>query len=554
MEAISIKNFKYGLDTRREQMASLSGVLAVLRDGHINQGGECEQRKAFVPQAGTLTFGLEVLGSTMVTFGSAASPGGFPTDVVYQRLQHPDGATAMTRLVYSASYNGKAAAIAQFADDAVFAYYDGSIISDNIAGLILPYMTTATFGSNNAIAAHLDDLVNATGFVSSSLSTNVVSVTTPKGNTLSVATDVESAAGTITSVLFSTAVVPVLGTQSVGRFRVVAGTANAANYIDSVKVGVQELLTGPGTNVLWTTSNETTAGLLVTAINAYTATSGYYATQSGSTILIYASAFATTANGKDIVIIAKGNVCIGYGLFGLVNAPTASGGPVTAVASVKISGVEILTAPPINFATTIAQLCTDTAANINSGTSAGLTHGYVACGVGDVIYLSKATTSSADIPLSVLVLLTGGGVTNGNPTDSGLNPIITPNTFTTLIDTTDGVSGTSTRKLLSQSAVVVLTGGISPFTYQWELVSILMPHPQNQFIVTARTPTSYTTDFQVFYEKGFLSGGYFAGTKYEKFGLESGDVIYTTWRCKVTDAEGTVVNSNVISVNLSRLV
>src|SRR5215475_2137640 len=81
MPYLTIENFKFGLDTRRGELTSQAGVLATCENGHVNQGGEVDKRKAFVLDAslGTIldsngdqgTFGLEVLSGGKTVFGSA---------------------------------------------------------------------------------------------------------------------------------------------------------------------------------------------------------------------------------------------------------------------------------------------------------------------------------------------------------------------------------------------------------------------------------------------------------------------------------------------------
>lgn len=73
MPQVKVKNFKYGLDLRREEIAAQLGTLRQLTNAFVNQGGEIEQRKAFVKQTGRLEFGLENTDSGLVTFGSRAS-------------------------------------------------------------------------------------------------------------------------------------------------------------------------------------------------------------------------------------------------------------------------------------------------------------------------------------------------------------------------------------------------------------------------------------------------------------------------------------------------
>lgn len=67
------QNFKQGLDTRRSELTSVPGCLVTCENGHVNQGGEIEKRKAFVktilPED---TFGLEAVSTGLVVFGSVA--------------------------------------------------------------------------------------------------------------------------------------------------------------------------------------------------------------------------------------------------------------------------------------------------------------------------------------------------------------------------------------------------------------------------------------------------------------------------------------------------
>lgn len=68
-----LQNFKQGLDTRRSELTSVPGCLVTCENGHVNQGGEIEKRKAYVK---TLlpedTFGLEAVSTGLVVFGSVA--------------------------------------------------------------------------------------------------------------------------------------------------------------------------------------------------------------------------------------------------------------------------------------------------------------------------------------------------------------------------------------------------------------------------------------------------------------------------------------------------
>jgi hypothetical protein len=134
---LSINSFKYGLDTRREALASLPGTLAAAVNCIIDSGGEIDKRKAFVKQTGNfgaLTFGLQDTDSGVLTFGSATGVGtGVPSGVTYQRLISPVGVgDAMTAVVFSCAFLGKAFVIATFASGVTGVYYDGSSLVNQI--------------------------------------------------------------------------------------------------------------------------------------------------------------------------------------------------------------------------------------------------------------------------------------------------------------------------------------------------------------------------------------------------------------------------------------
>ena len=154
MGYIVVENFRFGLDTRRLDLNSRPGVLIDLVNAHIDQGGQVEKRKAFTrtslgnPGVG---FGLEALKDSLVVFGSVADPGGWPTGVTYQRLVHPDGATAIAEIIASTVFNGKAFVIAKFADSRRFIFYDGTLLPDSYLGLVL-VATTGDIAVQIAVA------------------------------------------------------------------------------------------------------------------------------------------------------------------------------------------------------------------------------------------------------------------------------------------------------------------------------------------------------------------------------------------------------------------
>jgi hypothetical protein len=154
-----VEDFRFGMDRRKERATGVPGTLWTLENAVINRGGEIERTKKWVPQFSLppdQTFGLATLSDTPYVFGSVASPG-VPAGVSYQRLQHPDGVTAMTKILSVDRSKGKLYAIAQFADGSIHHYYDGALVRDWDAGRVTSYMV-----NNAGIAAHFVTLINAT--------------------------------------------------------------------------------------------------------------------------------------------------------------------------------------------------------------------------------------------------------------------------------------------------------------------------------------------------------------------------------------------------------
>jgi hypothetical protein len=131
MGTIWVREFSGGLDARRLPVNTPGGNLIVGFDGHINRGGDFEQRADFVAEytlpAGT--FGLSADDNNLAVFGSAAAPT-LPVGIIYQRLQHPDGTTAMRDVLSVDRFANKFYVIAEFADGRFFHYYDGTLVAD----------------------------------------------------------------------------------------------------------------------------------------------------------------------------------------------------------------------------------------------------------------------------------------------------------------------------------------------------------------------------------------------------------------------------------------
>jgi len=144
-KTVQINSFKYGLDTRREALASLPGTLQTAENVIVNSGGEVEKRKAFYRITGAFpsnTFGLQDTDSGLVTFGSDAAPvaPGVPSGVTYQRLQYPYNVPSikMVAVLFSCCFLGKAFVLAQFDyTSLVFAYYNGVLVGQITDGIVL---------------------------------------------------------------------------------------------------------------------------------------------------------------------------------------------------------------------------------------------------------------------------------------------------------------------------------------------------------------------------------------------------------------------------------
>lgn len=273
---LQLKNWAGGLDGRNYKLSQPAGTLVIGNNGHITSGADFEKRKAFVKQerpggaAGVSslvagTFGMQEVATGMLVFSSSdLSASLFPPPFTYQRLQHAavyptayvayDPAKhAMTSVIHSCVFGGKAFVAARFADGYTFCYYDGLLVSDFIAGLILP----ALAGDNTNIAKALTALINATTSYRATQAANVVTVFGDAGKTFSVATTTDTGVGTLAASLIDNGIEAATGIAATGQFTFKAGSNNAANTITAVTIGAtfaRGFLTSTGVNVA---NNET---------------------------------------------------------------------------------------------------------------------------------------------------------------------------------------------------------------------------------------------------------------------------------------------------------
>lgn len=157
---IQIEDFKGGLDSRRLEVSAAPGSLQVFQNGHINRGGEIEIAKKWVLKYSlpTGTFGLAAASNTLYVFGSSTEPGGIPSGVTYQRLQSPDNGT-MLRVVKTEVFKAKPYVIANYDDNNVYHFYNGSGVRDWYVGLVRASQTNLNGVCLSLAADAVDDPV-----------------------------------------------------------------------------------------------------------------------------------------------------------------------------------------------------------------------------------------------------------------------------------------------------------------------------------------------------------------------------------------------------------
>lgn len=546
MSYLEVNNFKFGLDTRKSEMTANPGALVIAQDGVINEGGEFEKRKVFgaytLPAApgDPTTYGIVATSTGFTVFGSGADTNNaYPYSlwisgpvVDYQQLSF--NSEAMAKLVMATSFGGKVLAIARFATKTV-AFYDGTIIADFIAGLVLSSMvvnnnTTAgdQADTREAIAAAFSALPQApyVGTLYAGLPYFEITGPVDIGAYSLQLEETTAGSGTVSSAIQSEATAGGLATAPIAQFEVVYGMTGGqvTNIVITNGVSPDDIL---GAAVSWTTNTELTATAIATGINAATAL--YTAAASGSIVKITRVAKGDDQNGFHCVVTASGPMCIGRCSFGLAGSEFV-------LESIAANGVELLptdvTYPTGETTyTSINDLLVDATyglvTKINAGTG---THGYVASAVSNILFVSKAVTSSADPTEEVYVVCTGGQVTEG--VLAPLTALATPSGV--------GVEGYDATRNIDYTFAIscIATGGSPPYTYQWRQTrqEIIFQEKYSQVLgPTAASSSAATTAFQ-------------------RYSYHHDPFAYRTWWvCDVRDAAGTRVSSNEVSAYVSYL-
>lgn len=418
MSYILVEDFRAGLDTRKTILTAPPGSLQRLENAHITRGGEIEKRKAFVPkyQLPPGTFGAAVAADRICVFGSVPQPDGIPEDVLYQHLQHPDGA-AMTRLVDIEVFNGKIYALAEFDDGLVWHFYDGTLVTDWGAGIVRKDKTAVA-----DVAEQLRTLIDADDGYTAARNGVAVTVTGEVGIAFDVATATANDRGTtgqeITHITEQLAVAEKDESLAQCSFRLVGGSTNAGvNRVVAVEINGVNALLAP---VDWTTSASVTAANLALAVNNATTNPDYSASASDDTVTISAAKGSGAApNGFVLAVEVSGVLVCTNGSFKIASGTQAAG--TNRITSVKTAGVEILGAP-VDWHGSHAETAAAVAAQINAFASSPE---YVAYASGDIVYVGAKRSLSTDTARALAVTVAGdvtvSNTANVSPTASSMS-------------------------------------------------------------------------------------------------------------------------------------
>ena len=457
MSTIWIREFVGGLDTRRMPETTSGGVLIRATDGHINRGGEFEKRGAFVrtydlPAAATI--GLAAGKSDLFVFGHAAPPA-MPAGVRYQRLQHPDGTTALTRVLSYDLYAGKIYVVGEFADGSRHHFYDGVRVPDwydgrarasfrVVAGGTTPALAaTGSFevvaGTNNpgvnrftnitidgvAIISGPVDHTGNNATTASAIAAAINGFTSSPDYTASASgqTVTITAAATGTAANGKTIVVSVGGDAQAANINNMAGGADIATAtLSSLAIDGVSVISSP---IVWASSNTDTASAIAAAINSTASTPDYSAVANGETVSIVADAAGSNANGRVVafglangfqvdpsagLVMANGSNPVpasqATGSFTITGGTAAAGNQVT---NITINGSAIISGAVL-WATSNAATASAVAAAINSYVSSP---DYTATASGAVVTVKAVNTGPAINGASINVTV-GGNVTVGS--------------------------------------------------------------------------------------------------------------------------------------------
>jgi hypothetical protein len=295
MAALTITDFRYGMDRRRKRVAGVPGTLWLGKNCHISRGGDIERAKKFADTydlSALGTFGLCAVNQQIFVFGSGERSLDLPLAIGYQQLVAPN-AEAMTAILDAKPIDGKIYAIAQYADGNVYHFYDGDRVTD--------WDTLALEGGSlDTVAAALAEAISADLNVDATSAGPVITITGVNSETTfttaayavngGAISDESTTVGTVQAAAPATPYVPGFYT-----IQITGGTSNpGTNRIRIVGLYAAGFPAAPYAatlNVNWQTSNSDTAIALAAAINANIPSLGT-ATAQSDTVTIAATAAA----------------------------------------------------------------------------------------------------------------------------------------------------------------------------------------------------------------------------------------------------------------------
>jgi hypothetical protein len=341
MGTLWLKDIREGLDTRRLAEALPGGSAIRANDGHVNRGGEFEQRPAFVSTytlpAG-VTLGLAADNTSLYTFGSGAAPT-MPRGVLYQRLQHPDGITPLVRILDFDLFAGKIYAVAEFGDGSRYHFYDGARVTDWIDGRarvsirvtgggIQPAthatcQFTVTSGSASIVNTIGDIKLNGVSILgvpvqhTGNNSTTAAAVAAQINSFVSSPDYTAAAVGAVVTITAAatgvaanglTPAITLNGDVLVAGITAMAGGAvSAPSQLADLLVNGVSIVAGP---IDWRTDNATTAQAIADSINTYASSPDYTATVVGEKVNILAAGAGAAANGYAVTFTLLRNLVL----------------------------------------------------------------------------------------------------------------------------------------------------------------------------------------------------------------------------------------------------
>ncbi len=349
MSEFLIPNFKYGLDTRKEQLSSQIGTLAVLKNAYINEGGELVKRGRFTDLDAYIS--LDTLGqtgmfpgvfvdTTFYIFGSALPIGTSVTQsqpvivtplsqtyftAIYQQVKHPSltNDTAvnydntkhrMTQLVFADVYNNKTLVVIQYADNNQFVFYDGTLVQQSANGLVL--------SGRNTVADLSDDLdrqftpigwdVNANVDENAVAQNGATMVHSPIGDYFGGILSVNSANGVFGIRQFPYAGAPVPGVKASAKFSITVNTGTFEVLAPSQAETTTPTVSLAGIPIPANVGGAASTAIdIATAINDFTSDHGYTAVNDGINVEVFAPLGYDLTVALDLTVNVTSGTVVG---------------------------------------------------------------------------------------------------------------------------------------------------------------------------------------------------------------------------------------------------